>query len=241
MGRPSAALRLGAVALGVCALLFAVFPLVRPFFRLDVFSPTLAAVASGALASPSWVIAHLLLLAAFGLLPCGLLALYAALADGPAEARARRGLVLGVAGTGLVTPAVGVEGFAMPVIGRLYLDDVTGVAPAFATIYRGPMTLVMIAGLIMLAVGAIELARAIWRSDTLPRSGGIMFATGLALWLPLLPRSVRIADGLLIGVGGVWLAWGIWRSARDQLRRPAPRAAIVNRCAPEYGAPARGR
>src|SRR2546422_1770266 len=54
--------------------------------------------------------------------PCGLLALYAALADGPAEPRALRGLVLGVAGTGLVGPAVGVEVFAMPVIGRLYLD-----------------------------------------------------------------------------------------------------------------------
>jgi len=61
MARLSVRLRLGAVALGVCALLFAAFPLVRPFFRLDVFSPTLAALASGPLASPSWVIAHLLL------------------------------------------------------------------------------------------------------------------------------------------------------------------------------------
>ena len=65
MTRPSTRLRLGAVALGACALLFASFPLVRPFFRLNVFSPTLADVASGPLASPSWVIAHLLLTAAF--------------------------------------------------------------------------------------------------------------------------------------------------------------------------------
>jgi len=58
-------------------------------------------------------------------LPCGLLALYAALADGPTEPRALRGLVLGVTGVGLVTPAVGVEVFAMPVIGDLYLNGVT--------------------------------------------------------------------------------------------------------------------
>ena len=32
--------RLGANALAASALLFAVFPLVRPFFALDVFSPT---------------------------------------------------------------------------------------------------------------------------------------------------------------------------------------------------------
>ena len=211
MSRPSTRLRLGAVTLGASALLFAAFPLVRPFFRLDVFSPTLAAVASGPLASPSWVIAHLFLTAAFALLPCGLLALHAALADGPAEARALRGLVLGVAGTGLVVPAVGVEVFAMPVIGGLYLDGVTGVAPALASIYRGPMTLVMIAGLIMLAVGAIDLAGAVWRSRSLPRWAGITLAIGLSLWLPLLPRPIRVVDGMLIGVGGVWLAWGIWR------------------------------
>jgi len=211
MARLSARLRLGAVALGICALLFAAFPLVRPFFRLDVFSPTLAALASGPLASPSWVIAHLLLVAAFALLPCGLLALYAALADGPDEPRALRGLILGVAGIGLVGPAVGVEVFAMPVIGRLYLDGVTGVAPALASIYWGPMTLVMIVGLIMLAVGAIYLARAVWRSSVLPSWGGVALAAGLALWLPLLPRPIRIMDGLMIGLGGVSLAWGIWR------------------------------
>src|SRR5215831_1667726 len=91
MARLSARLRLGAVALGICALLFAAFPFVRPFFRLDVFSPTLAAVASGPLASTSWVAAHLLLVVAFALLPRGLLAIHAALADNPAEPQALRG------------------------------------------------------------------------------------------------------------------------------------------------------
>ena len=211
MARPATRLRLGAVALGVCALLFAAFPLVRPFFKLDVFSPSLAATASGPLASPSWVIAHLLLLAAFALLPCGLIGLYAALADGSAEPRALRGLVLSMAGTGLVGPAVGVEVFAMPVIGRLYLDGATGVAPAFAAIYWGPMTLVMIMGLIMLAVGAVDLARAVWRTRGLPGWGGVVLAAGLVSWLPLLPPPIRVVDGLLIGLGGLWLARGIWR------------------------------
>ena len=87
----------------------------------------------------------------------------------------------------------------------------TGVAPALASIYRGPMTLVLIAGLIMLAAGAIDLARAVSRGSSLPRWAGITFAIGLSLWLPLLPRPIRVMDGLLIGLGGVWLAWGIWR------------------------------
>jgi hypothetical protein len=216
-------LRSGAVALAVSALLFAAFPLVRPFFRLDVFSPTLAAVASGPLASTPWVVAHFVLAVAFALLPLGLLAVASALADDPAGARARRGAMLGIAGLGLVVPAVGVETFAIPVIGRLYLDGVSGVAPALAQIYRGPMTLVMLVGLLVLALGTVDLARAIWRSGSLPRWAGVALAAGLALWLPLLPRPIRIADGLTIGLGGVWLASGIWRkgSARAAADEPA--------------------
>src|SRR5262245_38245531 len=52
-----------------------------------------------------------------------------------------------------------------------------------------------------------------WRSGVLPGWGGVVLAAGLVLWLPLLPRPVRIVDGLMIGVGGIWMAWGIWRAA----------------------------
>jgi len=228
--------RLGVVALATSALLFAAFPLVRPFFQLDVFvfSPALAAVASGPLASPPWVVAHLVLTAAFALLPVGLLAIQAALADTAAGPLARRGTALAMAGLGLVLPAVGVETFAMPVLGRLYLDGVTGVAPALAWIYRGPMTLVMLGGLLLLAGGAIDLARGVWRSAGLPRWSGVAFASGLALWLPVLPRPVRIVDGLLIGLGGLWLAWGLWRAGSGLATdgAVAPSAAAAERAVP---------
>jgi hypothetical protein len=69
----------------------------------------------------------------------------------------------------------------------------------------------MVLGLLGLALGAIDLARGIWRRRALPRWAGVLLAVGLSLWLPLLPRPARILDGLLIGLGGVWLAWGIWR------------------------------
>lgn len=212
--------RLGALALGTSALLLAVFPLLRPFFRLDVFSPTLAAVASGPLASAPWIIAHLVLMLGFALLPLGLLGVASALADDGAQRSARRGLLGAITGVMLVMPAVGVETFAMPLVGQLYLDGVEGVAPALARIYRGPMTLVMLVGLLLLAAGAIDLARAAWRSTALPRWGAVWLAAGLALWVPLLPRPVRVLDGVLIGLGGVWLALGLWRAA-------APRAATV--------------
>ena len=201
----------GALALAVSTLLFAVFPLVRPFFPLDVFSPALAATASGPVASPAWLLAHLLLTAAFALLPPALLAFHAALASGPDATRAGRGLRLALTGIALVVPAVGVETFAMPVLARRYLAGGEALAPAFAEIYRGPMTVVMLPGLLLLALGAVELARAAWRSGVLPRWAVAAFTTGLCLWLPLLPRPVRVVDGLLIGLGGLGLAWTLWR------------------------------
>jgi uncharacterized membrane protein HdeD (DUF308 family) len=102
------------------------------------------------------------------------------------------------------------------------------------------MTVVMIVGLIMLAVGAIDLAVAVWRSRSLPRWAGIALAIGLSLWLPLLPRPIRVLDGMLIGLGGVWLAWGILRkgaalSADDPHRGDAamvPREARVGQARP---------
>jgi len=43
----------------------------------------------------------------------------------------------------------------------------------------------------------------------------MIFAIGLAFWLPMLPKPVRIIDGLLIGIGGIPLAWTMWRMARS--------------------------
>jgi len=40
---------------------------------------------------------------------------------------------------------------------------------------------------------------------------GVIFAIGLALRFPPFPRMIRVIDGLLIGIGGIWLAWSLWR------------------------------
>lgn len=207
-------LRVGAFGLGLSAFLLMVFPLARPFFRMNVFAPeeTIAA-ASPAFASVAWVFAHYLATLGFVLLPGGMLALYVIHAGTEAEPRAFRGLVWGIMGTALVLPILGVEVFAMPVIGRLHLDGATGLAPAITLIYWGPMTVVLLVGLVFLAVGAFNFAFAIRHSRLLPVWAAFVFVVGLALWPPLLPKPVRIVDGLLIGLGGTTLASSLWRKA----------------------------
>lgn len=81
--------------------------------------------------------------------------------------------------------------------------------------YLGPAIVVFLLGLLLLAVGAVYLARAIWCDGRLPRWAGVVFAIGLALWFPPFPRALRIVDGLLIGIGGAWLAFGLWRATEQ--------------------------
>jgi len=52
-------------------------------------------------------------------------------------------------------------------------------------------------GLLLLAAAAIMTAIAVWRSHVLPRTSAILFATGMALFLPQFfsPAPVRIAHG----------------------------------------------
>lgn len=206
-------LRFGAVSLAASAVSFAISPLVRPYFLLDPLEPVATLGAAGpAVASAPWVLAHAIAMAAFVLLLVSLPVLYSVLAQTDAEPRAWRALMTALAGIALIMPTLGVETYVLPAIGRLYLDGRGEIAPMIGLIYRGPTTLVMLLGLLLLAAGAIMFARAIRQSGALSRPAGLLLATGLTFWLPLLPPPIRIADGVLIGIGGAWLAWSLWRS-----------------------------
>ena len=203
-----------AVTLGLSSLALAAFPLVRPFFPFDPRTPaeTLAG-ASRAVTSPRWLVAHYLALIGFVLLLCVLPALHARLSAAGAQPSARRATLLSGTGIALILPTLGVELYVLPGIGRLFLEGNAAVAPLVGSIYLGGATLVMVLGLVLLAVGAIMLATAIARSRSFPTWAGITFAVGLALWCTLLPPAIRVADGLLIGIGGIGLAWTLRRAA----------------------------
>jgi len=201
-------IRLGAVALAISALLLAAFPLVRPFGDR---TPNATLVVE-TYASASWVISHMLGALGFVLLPVGLFGLYTSLRGGPVENRALQGLVLSWLGVGLFLPIFGSEAFALRAIGKAALDqnNVDLLMLAHST-RMGPQFGFLVSGLSLLAIGAILTGVAVWKSATLPRWSGVLLAVGLALFLPLLPQLVRVVDGLLIGVGGVWIALSMLR------------------------------
>ena len=119
-------------------------------------------------------------------------------------------------GAGLTLPYYGAEDFGLSAIAGkaaagqrldlLDLVDAIRYSPVAATTFA--------VGLLLLGVGAVLAAIAIWRSGVLPRYSGILFGLGFALFIPQFytPPAVRIAHGVLVAVGSMWVALTLWKA-----------------------------
>lgn len=196
----------GAICLAISSLLLTAFPLVRPFGDRSGNPAEIAAT----FASTSWLVAHILGGLGFVLLPVGLFAVFTFLRGSPVERLAVQGLVVSWLGVGLMLPTVlGTEPFALRAIGQAAIQHKDTDLLIALAIRAGPQARFFFPGLMLLAIGAALIAAAVWDSGLLPRWSGVVLAIGLALFFPLFPRVIRIADGLLIGIGGVWIAGAI--------------------------------
>jgi hypothetical protein len=210
-------IRWGAVALAVAGVLFVLYPAVRPWQDESTVEGATRAMSSGA-----WVAAHLFAMVGFILVALGLLAVWNAVGRTRAERLALAAVVTGWVGIGLTLPYYGAEDFGLNAIARKAAEgkvpDLLDLVDAvrFSAV---PITTFGL-GLLLLAVGAVLAAVAIWRSGVLPRSSGILFGVAFALFLPqfFTPSAVRIAHGVLVATGSIWLALALWRAE-------APRAA----------------
>ena len=126
-----------------------------------------------------------------------------------------RGLILTMIGTGLTLPFFGVEAFGLQVIGQQAVAQNSPNALTVANLIRfGPAIWFIIVGLLIVGLGAVLFGSAVWSSGTLPKWSGVLLALGFALYIPQLSvfasnQLVRVADGLLIAVGCLWLAWSM--------------------------------
>lgn len=211
MSAAPARTRLGAAALAVAGVLFFLYPAVRPWEDESTVEGATRAMSSGA-----WVASHLFAIIGFILIPLGLLAVYGAVSRTRVERLALTALVTFWVGAGLTLPYYGAEDFALNAIATkaeegqaldlLDLVDAIRFHPVAATTFA--------IGLLLLGVGAVLVAVAIWRSGVLPRSSGVPFAVGFALFLPQFytPPAVRIGHGVLVAVGSIWVALVLWQA-----------------------------
>jgi hypothetical protein len=205
----SARVRLGALALAIAGVLFVLYPVIRPYAD-ETSLPGAAAFASSA-----WIIAQHLAMVGFVLVALGLLALYRTLRDTPAEGLAFLALVTTWIGVGLTLPYYGAEAFGLHVLGQEALRQQNAAMLGLANDVRyGPGIYLFGAGLLLVGIGAILAAAAVWRSSALPRWSGILFGLAFALYIPQFFASppIRMAHGLLVTAGCVWLAVSIWQA-----------------------------
>jgi hypothetical protein len=141
-------------------------------------------------------------------------------------------MVITVLGSTLFLPAMGVSTFAVPEEGQAVLaglEEIEELPPIFADTAFALTSLLTI---VLLFVGNVLLGVAIWRSKTLPRWSGALWAAAAVFMYPLgivyaavilgvqsTPRTVLVG-ALLIVISGAWMAWSV-------LRQPSAGAAGV--------------
>ncbi|CAM3662016.1 hypothetical protein [Marinicrinis lubricantis] len=209
----SSFLRFASIALAVSGILFVFYPSLRPFSNATSFS------GAAAFASTEWIISHVMAIVAFVLLTIGLLGLYLTVQNTMVEKLGLYSLVFTLVGTGLTLPFYGVEVFGLYVIGQETIQqhhlELMDLAQPLRFGLGFPF---IVAGLIIVAGGSVLTAIAIWKSRLLPKWSGIPFAFGFLMYLPqfLGTQPIRVAHGVTIAMGCIWIAAGIWRLNRQR-------------------------
>lgn len=200
--------RLGAVSLAVAGLLLVLYPAIRPF------SDEASLQGAAAFASNAWIVAHMLAMVGFTLLALGLLGLYIVLQERAVERLAFWALVVSVLGIGLTLPFYGGEAFGLHAIGQEAIKQQSVALVSLASVVRsGPGLVMFLLGLLLLGVGAVMVATAVWKSGTFLKWSGIPFALGLSLYIPQFfgTQPIRVVHGLLVAAGCLWIAVGMWQ------------------------------
>ncbi|QKW40901.1 hypothetical protein HUT06_36485 [Actinomadura sp. NAK00032] len=178
--------------MAVAGVLFLLYPVFRPWA-----DETTTAGALEAMGSSAWVVSHFFAMVGLVLVPLALLGLRHIVGIRPVA-------VMWV-GAGLTLPYYGAEDFGL----HAAATEGTNLLAVADAVRYNPVAITSFAvGLLTLAVGAVLVAVAVWRSADVNKYGALAFAAGFVLFLPqfFTPGPVRIAHGVLMLVGLVWLA-----------------------------------
>jgi hypothetical protein len=163
----------------------------------------------------------------FTLLIFGVIILAAYLANTSVKGLALGAMVLSLVGIALVLSVSGVAAYALPVIGRAYLDnqqDIIGLGgqqgarSIVVTVLGSPAREIFILVFFVYSSGFILFGIAIWRSGILRKGSAIP----IALHAPLFSSFIRPQPNWTSILGALLFILGSGMIAAGVLRRPAP-------------------
>lgn len=215
--------QLGAVSLALAGILFALFPLLRPWHN-----EATAVGAVEAFGSAAWVVSHLAGALGFVLVPLGLLAVLGRIGRGSVGRSMVIGLVMCWLGTGLLLPFFGAETFGLNAVANASSDgEPVDILDLSGRIRMGAAAVTTFGlGLLTVAIASIVVALAVSRSGRYPRYAAVLFAVGYATYLPQFfgPPWLRTIHGILLALGLLVLAIATLRA--EPLEPSADTAAV---------------
>jgi len=177
---------------------------------------------------------HYVLTHLFGSILGLILAIFGTFALGAYLANARAGrlglvaMVITVLGSALFLPAIGVSTFAAPEEGQAHLAGIEGIPEMPTSFVDTSFAATSLLVVLLLFVGNVLLGVAVWRSGTLPRWAGALWAAAAVLMYPfglvyaatIGPQSTPptvLVGAVMVVVGGGWMAWSALRRPSSQL------------------------
>jgi len=214
-------IRLGAIALGISSFLFLVSQILRP--------PFLVHHPYDLVDLPARSIYNILFLPILILLSCAAISIYKLLSTSSSNRSAFWGMVMIVVGAGIYLPLFGINAVLLPAVGDLSAQGETAGFDVYYTVFQQPLASVFTLGGYLLFVGLTALSVSIWRSGYLPKWASILFWIGWSLFIMgedisfILRQDLVwwisnfILFALLVALGGIGLALGVWQQASLQL------------------------
>ena len=138
------------------------------------------------------------------------------------------GMVLSIAGNALTLTIFGMSTFATPAIGRAYLEGQRNIIEVNQNILGTPVIVTALVSGLLYTVGTILFGVAVWRSATLPKWAGVLYApTGLLISiLGLAIGWTQTLGSILIIAGGGWIAWSVLRRPPTEATEAAPQPRV---------------
>src|SRR5215213_5357774 len=132
-------------------------------------------------------------------------------------------MVLSVLGIGLLLSYYGLSTYAVPVLGKAYLNDVQNAVVLANTILLDGLTRsVLYAAFLLYSAGFILFGFGVWSSRALPKWAGVLLALQAPLFTAPLPHLFSVLGALLLLVGGGWITFAIFRRPPAQGVRAEP-------------------
>ena len=175
----------------------------------------------------------------FGSIGGAILAILGVFALGAYFARSRAGgmglaaMVMTVVGHALFLSVVGLSAFATPAIARAYL---AGMQNVMRVQFGSAQTATFGLGILLLLVGNVLLGVAVWRSGTLPKWAGAIWAASALMFYVLGAVLAMATTGsslltqplaaVLMVVSGGWIAWSVLRQPSAEAVRVAAQPRV---------------